>query len=106
MPAAFAPGRDDAAARGRRLLDLVGLGHLAAATPPELSGGERQRVAIARALLMEPDVLLADEPTGNLDDATGESILRLLDKLTRQAGKTLILVTHSAQVAARTKDCR
>jgi putative ABC transport system ATP-binding protein len=67
--------------------------------PDKLSGGEQQRIAIARALVHDPQLLLADEPTGNLDENTGESVLALLDRLTRQAGKNLIMVTHSAESA-------
>ncbi len=85
-------------AAARDLLGQVGLADRAAAFPDKLSGGEQQRVAIARALLHSPQVVLADEPTGNLDDDTGRQVLRLLLRLTRQAGKTLIMATHSADI--------
>jgi putative ABC transport system ATP-binding protein len=85
-----------------RVLKQVGLGHRLWAYPPTLSGGERQRVAIARALLNEPALLLCDEPTGNLDTATTDATLGLLERLHRQ-GLTIIIITHNPEIAARTQ---
>lgn len=92
------PG-DESEQRMLDLLDAVGLADRSGSYPDVLSGGERQRVAIARALCHQPSLVLADEPTGNLDDKTAQDVLNLLDKLVRQAGRTMIVATHSATVA-------
>jgi putative ABC transport system ATP-binding protein len=92
------------AARHRRaaeLLDAVGLGHRAGHRPLQLSGGERQRVAIARSLTNQPRLLLADEPTGNLDEASAATVIELLEQLRLERGCTLLVVTHNRAVAAR-----
>lgn len=90
---------DEARSRAIYMLDQVGLVDRWGTFPDRLSGGEQQRVAIARALVHEPSIILADEPTGNLDDVTGKQILSLLEDLTRGAGKNLIMVTHSLDLA-------
>jgi putative ABC transport system ATP-binding protein len=93
-------GVSDAPARARRLLDDVGLGARGHHYPSQLSGGEQQRVAIARALANDPPILLADEPTGNLDTTTGQQIIDLLVTVNRSRGCTLLLVTHDPDLAA------
>ena len=90
-------------ARARDLLERVGVGERLDHRPPELSGGEAQRVAIARALMNDPPLILADEPTGNLDSVNGETVIELLNELHRE-GRTLIMVTHDADIARRTAD--
>jgi putative ABC transport system ATP-binding protein len=92
-------GEGRASEKAREWLDRVGLSHRLTHYPRQLSGGEQQRVAIARAFAMEPRVLFADEPTGNLDTATGQKVVELLFEINRDAGTTLILVTHDANLA-------
>ncbi len=94
-------GRADALVRARACLDAVGLGERAHHHPVQLSGGEQQRVALARAVAPRPRLLLADEPTGNLDSATGASVVDLLLALNREQGSTLLLVTHDPALAGR-----
>lgn len=92
----------DAAERAEALLESVGLGGREGALPSQLSGGQRQRVAIARALMGQPRLLVADEPTGNLDSKTGDEILELLFDIREQRGVTVVIATHDSRVAGRT----
>jgi putative ABC transport system ATP-binding protein len=94
-------GRADAFAAAEAALGQVGLSHRTTHYPGQLSGGEQQRVALARALAPRPKLILADEPTGNLDGATGASVMDLLFGLTRDAGATLVLITHDPRLASR-----
>ena len=94
-------GRGDAFARAEQELTAVGLDHRLGHYPGQLSGGEQQRVALARAFVSRPDILLADEPTGSLDQATGHRVLDLLFELKERNGATLIMVTHSSELATR-----
>ena len=94
--------RDEASDSARSILSEVGLGHRVTHKPGELSGGEQQRVAVARALVMKPQLLLADEPTGNLDMKTSESIHELFEELHRSRGLSIMVVTHNERLASRT----
>ncbi len=93
--------RPDAQAQAKAMLERVGLGERLGHYPKHLSGGEQQRVALARAFVVQPRVLMADEPTGSLDAASGESVIQLMFELNAQAGTTLVMVTHDEQLAQR-----
>lgn len=95
--------RRDRALRARRALALVGLAERESALPNQLSGGQQQRVAIARAIVNEPEILLADEPTGNLDSKKGQDIMALLTRLNQERGITVLMVTHDANCAAQAR---
>lgn len=104
LPLELAPGNDHRA-RGRGWLTRVGLGERLDHLPKQLSGGEQQRVAVARAFVTEPELVFADEPTGNLDRDTGRKVIDLLFELNREAGTTLVLVTHDHSLARRCQRC-
>jgi lipoprotein-releasing system ATP-binding protein len=93
--------KQDANRRAEEILDQVGLSDRMTHKPGELSGGEQQRVAVARSLILQPEVLLADEPTGNLDRDTGEGVYQLLEGMNKERGVTLIIVTHNEEIAGR-----
>lgn len=96
-------GENSCRQKAEEILIELGLKERISHKPQELSGGERQRVAVARALINEPEIILADEPTGNLDKENGESVFRLLEKLNETKGQTFIMVTHNEQLAQRSK---
>jgi ABC-type lipoprotein export system ATPase subunit len=102
LPLRYGPRRSDGRERATELLDLVGLAQRASLRPSELSGGEQQRVAIARALVNKPAVILADEPTGELDSTTSEQLMAVLRGLNRDRGVTVMIVTHDAGIADQT----
>lgn len=103
LPMRYAGVKQDRSKRAREALELVGLGDRVMHRPAELSGGQQQRVAIARSLVNNPAIIMADEPTGNLDSKSGKEIMELLLKLNRDRGTTLIIVTHDQNVSSQTQ---
>ncbi len=99
LPLEILASGDDPIVKGKKILEDVGLAHRLDHFPGQLSGGEKQRVAIARAMVMEPELLLADEPSGSLDEETGENVMKLIFSMVEQRGTSLILVTHDERLA-------
>ena len=103
LPMFFSKKTKNKKEKARQLLKEIGLSRFSSHYPSELSGGQRQRIAIARALANDPEIILADEPTGNLDSKAGKEILNLLIRLNREKGKTLVIVSHDKYVASKAK---
>lgn len=104
LPTVYADKLDfDPEKRAREVLERLGIGHRIDFYPNKISGGQQQRAAIARALIMQPKLILADEPTGNLDSKTGDEIMELLEELNKELGVTVVVVTHEKDIADRTR---